>query len=125
MPARTFLMARLPFVDLRVAFFTPLAVPFVAVPFVAVPFVAVPLLPTTVAGATFSEVGTNPGSLAAWKGVSVAAEDFPLFLTFALLDTGARSDVEAGVVTVPPCCGSVTELVAGTTLLFRAPLRAE
>ena len=96
MPARTFLMARLPFVDLRVAFFTPLAVPFVAVP-----FVAVPLLPTTVAGATFSEVGTNPGSAAAWKGVSTAADDFPLFLTFALLDTGATSDVEVRVVPVP------------------------
>ncbi len=96
-PARTFLIARLPFVDLRVA----LRAPFVAAAafFAVVVFFAVveffsevaPIAswgPTTVAGATFSVVGTNPEEVASWKGVATAAEDSALFLLFLLLDIG-------------------------------------
>ena len=40
----------------------------------------------TVARFTFFVAGTNPGEVASWKGVAVAAEDFALFFLFPLLD---------------------------------------
>jgi len=75
--------------------------------------------PTTVAGAIFSEVGTNPEAVASWKGVATAAEDSALFLLFLLLDIGA---VLPAAASEP--IGDVSTGLADATFLVRAPLLA-
>ena len=103
-PARTFLIARLPFVDLRVA----LRAPFAAAEAFFEEVASIALSgPATGAGATFSGVGTNPEAVASWKGVATAAEDSAPFLLALLLDIGVALPVAVALSVAVPLCDAV------------------